>query len=94
MEKRGRKKKYTRIHKDQILALYFDQKLPVETILALMEISYSTFRRALDYHNIPVRPKNYPWNEEACRKHSVLLRRIHTKARYMRMKNGSEQQPY
>ena len=87
MEKRGRKKKYTRVNRVQLIDLYKNQKLPVTLIEGLLDISYSTFRRALQFHDIPVRPKSDPWNDKLRKKHSVLLRRIHAKDRYQKMKN-------
>ena len=89
MAKRGRKKKYNRIDKDKLVDFYLKQKLPVPLIEGLLDITYPTLRLALRFHDIPVRPKDYPWNDKLRKKHSVLLRRIHAKERYKKMKNGN-----
>ena len=89
MEKRGRRKKYTLVNRGQLVDLYNIQKLPVSLIEGLLDISYSTLQRALQFHSIPLRPKSDPWNDKLRRKHSVLLRKIHAKERYLRIKNES-----
>ena len=87
--KRGRKPKFIRVNKDRLIDLYINKKLRMVEIEALLDMTYPTVLKALDYHDIPVRPKDLIWDEPSCKRHGVNLRGIHAEAKQKRLLNES-----
>ena len=87
--KRGRKRKFSKVNKVRLIDLYHNYKLKMSEIEILLDMTYPTILKSLEYHSIPIRPKDLVWNEQARREHGVLLREIYAQARCEKKKNGN-----